>query len=354
MLTASPVIESLNPKTASDQEYAALNRFGNILRAERLPNDPPMPLEEEIQRGRNIPPFVDVKFWATRRADSAEIIATALTAILRTGDNEHVAQFEIEVLPEMRRQGLGRQLLARVAGTAKQEGRRLMITDTSERIPAGEAFMRRLGAAMGLATHVNQLDLAELNHDLVRLWLEQAPQRAPGFEIGFWPGAYPEEDLQAIAELNDVMNTAPRDRLEVDDMHFTPEQLRQMEQANAQRGVERWTMYTRETQSRAFAGFTDVYWHPNRPQILNQGNTGVFPRYRSKGLGRWLKAAMIEKVLRDRPEVRYIRTGNADSNEPMLKINTNLGFKPYQSQCVWQVETDKVLDYLRQAGETVE
>jgi hypothetical protein len=37
---------------------------------------------------------------------------------------------------------------------------------------------------------------------------------------------------------------------------------------------------------------------------------------------------------------------NADSNEPMLKINYELGFNPYISECIWQVETEKVLGYL--------
>ena len=74
--------------------------------------------------------------------------------------------------------------------------------------------------------------------------------------------------------------------------------------------------------------------------------TGVFTQYRNKGLGRWLKAAMLDKVLKERPEVKYVRTGNADSNAAMLKINIELGFLPYMADTLWQVEIDNVLEYL--------
>jgi len=51
-------------------------------------------------------------------------------------------------------------------------------------------------------------------------------------------------------------------------------------------------------------------------------------------------------VLAERPEVVFVRTGNANQNAPMLKINTEMGFKPYQAQTLWQIETQKVVDYL--------
>lgn len=337
-------IKQIDPRNASDQEYAAMNAFSNRIRAEMLPDDPPIPLDEAIRGWRNIPAFVDVIAWGV--VDGGKIIASGSISFLKTEENKHLVEFDIQVAPEYRRQGWARRLLAEIVQATQRGDRRLMITTTNERVPAGAAFMERLGADHGLETHTNQLKIDELDRDLIRTWQAQARERSSDFELGLWTGPYPEQDIHAIADLFQVMNTAPRDSLQVEDFRFTPEHLRQQEKSMTERGATRWTMYVRERATGKFAGFTEVFWHPNRPAILQQAGTGVFPEYRNRGLGRWLKAAMLDKVLRERPEVKYVRTGNADSNAPMLKINFELGFKPYFSQTVWQVEVERVSEYL--------
>jgi len=221
-----------------------------------------------------------------------------------------------------------------------------MIGLTVSSAPAGEAFMRRIGATMGLPMRISQLDLRDLNRDLIPLWQERARERATGYEILLWTGRTPEEYIDEYLKVVEAMNRAPLGVLQLEDQHWTPEQLRQWEDAERARGSERWTMVAREKATGAFAGFTEVSWHPNRPELLRQAGTGVLEPYQNLGLGRWLKAAMLEKVLRERPQVKRIRTGNATVNEPMLKINIELGFKPYQSEYFWQIEVPKVRAYL--------
>ena len=347
MSTSKIQILPFDGKGASQAEYAALNRHTNCMRLERLPDDPPIPLEESIQNLQSIPPFVDLRLWAAWTPEQGEMVGLASVVLLRLEENQHLAQFELTVLPEYRRQGLGRNLLALIADTAKQDQRRLLMTSTVDRVPGGEAFMLRIGAQKGLEAHTNQLRMEELDRGLVEDWLTRGQANLADFELGLWEGPYPEEKLQEVCDLYELTNQQPHGELEIEDMHMTPEQMRQMEANIFARGNQRWTFYVIDRAGGKFAGYTETVWNPSRPKILRQDMTGVFPEYRNKGLGRWLKAAMLDKVIHERPEVRFVRTGNADTNAAMLKINTELGFKPYMADALWQMEIEKVMEYLQ-------
>ena len=347
MDTATLAIEPLDIRSASDAELAFAHDFFSKMRAERHPHDTPIPFEEDLARWRSLPPFVQLTSYTAWDPDHTALVALGTVVIINMEENRHLAQVELEVLPEYRQQGLGKRLLGLLAEVAEREGRTLMLIGTHGRILAGEAFMERLGAHRGLESHTNQLDLRDLDRGLLQRWLDQAASLADDFELGLWEGEYPEGQMDEIAALYEVMNSQPRGTLQAEDVHFTPEQVRHMQAQILSTGGDHWTLYVRDRATGALAGFTDVVWNPNRPELLQQGNTGVFPQYRHRGLGRWLKAAMLDKTLRERPQVRYVRTHNADSNAAMLRINHELGFKPYSSSAMWQVETARALDYAR-------
>lgn len=332
--------------SASDEDYALLHALENRLRAERLPGDPPVPLEEQMRSWQGISSSVEVFDHLILGDDGTVALASGSISFPRTGENAPVASIGIGVLPEYRRRGLARRLLAPIVAVARREGRHLLLASTNARVPEGEAFMRRLGAEVGQRGHLNQLDLADLDRGLLARWLAAGPTRAAGCDLGLWSGDYPEEELPALAALHDLLNDAPRDNLAVEVRHVTPEQLRELERANRAIGTERWTVYARERATGALAGFTEVFWRPSRPETLSQGVTGVLPAYRGRGLGHWLKAAMLDTILRERPAVRAIRTSNADTNAAMLTINRALGFKPFDAEIFWQVPTDAVQRYL--------
>lgn len=340
-------------RNASKDEYVALSKFKNILNCEYRPDDPPIPLEENLQGWKNLPQFIEYEAYALWDTTHSDIIAYCDIFIYNTGDNEHLADLQIEVLPSYRNQGISRQALKLILPFVKNHNRTLLTSFTSDRISESTIWFERLGARRGLRMNLHQLKLSEFDKTWVQRWLEQSKQKRSDFELFLVEGTYPDNIIDEIAELyQEVVNDEPREDLEIEDMNFTPQILREIEQNIFAKGDKRWVMYLRDAANGHVAGLTEVFWNPNRPMILNQGFTGIYPSYRNRGLGRWLKAEMMNKILTDRPEVEFVRTRNANSNAAMLKINHEMGFQPYISNTVWQVETARVEQYLNEKLDT--
>jgi mycothiol synthase len=339
-------IRRFDPATIDDREMDAMYHFSRSIIAERSPEEPLPTPETFAARIRNVPPIADVTFWAVWNDAGKDVVARGSLIVPLMEGNEHVVQFEIMVLSDQRRKGIGTELLRIIADATHDVGRRLLVGGTESTLPAGSAFLRRVGAQAALEGQNNELRVENIDRSLMRSWIARAAQRAAGFQLGLWEGPYPEDRMDEIAKMLEAFNTVPLGDLDVHDFHLTPEQVRAMDETNASRGVNRWTFYVEEKATRTIAGFTEVFITSSQPEHVEQGLTAVFASYRNKGLGRWLKAAMVEKVLEDSPETKVIRTGNADVNQPMLNINREMGFRPASAHTIWQVPLDQVDAYL--------
>ncbi|MEZ4863724.1 MAG: GNAT family N-acetyltransferase [Caldilineaceae bacterium] len=340
-LTLKPLVLA----TVTETEWNAINELANQRRAEDSPGDPPRPLQDTINGIRHIPPVVDMQQWFAWHGTA--IVASCRAAVLNVEQNQHILDFDIFVLPAWRRQGIATELLKLAVKRAQEKARTLLLANTESTVSAGEAFCEHIGAEVGLTAHENQLVLANVDRAMLQAWIAKASERADDLELGLWDGPLPESELAAIITMMDTMNNAPREDLKVEDFKVTPEILRQGEASMAGRGIERWILYVRDPANGVYAGYTEVFWRATEPHLVGQGDTGVVAAYRNRGIGRWLKAAMLEKILQERPQVKYVRTGNAASNEAMLKVNHELGFTLHKIFKVWQVERSAVENYLR-------
>jgi GNAT superfamily N-acetyltransferase len=313
---------------------------GNRMRAESRPDDPPVPPAELIAQLGHIPAMLELHMWSVD--DDGQVVASAQVQMMDMDTNRHVAQLEISVEPHVRRNGIGTRLLREAVAQVQAAGRSLLIASSSDRVSAGQPFLERYGFTPGLAHHVNQLVLADLERDLLTQWLEDAATRASGYELVTLHGAYADAWLEPVAKLMDVMNTAPRGDLDVEDFHMTPELLKQSDRLMQARNATRAVTFARERATETLVGYSELTWSLNRPGIASQQGTGVHPDHRGHGLGRALKAANLKALLDQNPEARFVRTGNADNNAPMLAINHALGFKPYSAVTEWQAQLDAV------------
>jgi len=335
-------LERVNFQSSPEERARLVHDFLNAQRAELLPDDPAIPFEEQLGRWRHPPTHkVSLNFALLE----GERVLGLLEAAWHDDEPENgdVAWAYLSVDPEVRGRGLGLQLVHALLEELPPERTKLFFS-TYAHLADGELFAESLGARRGLEEHTNQLLLAERNREYLRRALEQPLLER--FEAVWFDDDYPESELEALCEMFAVLNTAPRGELEYNDSQFTPEQLRQEAEDNRRHGRKFWLLLARDRHTGRYAGFTETTWHPNRPQTVQQHGTGVHLEFQGRGLGAWLKATMLERIIRDQPVVDRIRTGNADSNVPMLRINHGLGFKPFLARTEWQLEVRTALERL--------
>ena len=311
------------------------------LHQEATPDDPRTPLEVEIAAIRHYPAPEDGVVLVARDAAGA-IAGVATCGWEQIPGQDHLLFVEIEVLPGCRRQGLGRLLLDRSVQVAEQRGLRLIMGRTRDNVPSGAAFCDRFGAEAAFVGEENRLDLRGVDASLVDRWIADGPARAPGYELVFVDGRTPPDLVGAVAQVLNVMNTAPREDLDLGDVEVTPELVRDYEDAREARGDLQWAYYAAERASGQFVGLTEIRIRPALPDRVYVGDTGVDPAHRGQGLGKWLKATITRRLLDELPAVRWVITWNAGSNDAMLAINRRLGFRAVMIATTWQIATDQL------------
>jgi RimJ/RimL family protein N-acetyltransferase len=139
------------------------------------------------------------------------------------------------------------------------------------------------------------------------------------------------------ATFHHIMQTAPRDNLDIGDIVIDADQVAELDRALHEAGRTRWTVLVRDATG-ACVGGTEVVFEPQAPAHVLQQNTGIDPAHRGLGLAQWAKAAMLVRLRDERPQVEGIRTDNAFSNAPMLAINDRLGFTVINTHTEWQAD----------------
>lgn len=341
-------IRAFDPYVASEAEWQSFNQLINGHEYELYPEDPPTTWEVQRRLWSVEIPEMRRFLWLAA-GPGGEAAGYAECNLEDLEENRHLAFCDLYVAPQWRRRGLGSRLLGRLVECAQANGRRTLISSIDDPIPAGLAFTRQVGGESGLEMHYRQLELAQVDRARLLDWRQRAAglRESGAFELMQFEQRYPEDRLEQICRMIESMNEAPRGSLDMADQKWTPELLRQMDAFNQQRGVDRWTMAVYHEPSGVFAGYTEILLPPDKPQAGYQGATSVRPEFRNQGLGRWLKAEMALKVLAERPQIRYLRTSNADVNAPMLKINAEMGFKIHHARIWVQAPVATLMAYVR-------
>ena len=328
-------LDHVEPAELPQDEQEAIARLFQAMSAEVVPEEPLRPLPAILARLRSKPQHQ----WSARvRARDASGNVVGFVGggrSLNEPENAHIMWSEIQVHPQHRRKGLGTALFREFVRACEGQHPELVFMGmTNDRVPAGSAFLDAAGGKPGLPMKTNQLDIGSVDRAKIAEWATLDPA---GYRLERIDGAVPDRLMQAYIDSSNGMNDAPKGELKMADWKLTEEQVRDRENWFKQVGIEWWLLLAVHEATGQGAGFTDVTYDPKQPWVIWQQGTAVVDPHRGHRLGLWMKAAMLDRILRERPAAKLIRTGNANTNAQMLGINTQLGFKVAWQSTIYQL-----------------
>jgi mycothiol synthase len=333
-------IREVGFRDASAEDLAAMHAVEVPVEVERGSHRMPRALDAYVAFARNLPSAFQSNGWLCETGGGEpppRPVALGYCWSHANGDPQAM-ECDVLVLPEHRRRGLGTRLMAEITRRTLELGRSQLTWSTfdDDLAPAGRELSLRLGARPARVNRESELDLAAVDPALLERWLAAPEAKGLGYTLEAVDGPMPEHLRHDAATFHHIMQTAPRDDLDVADVHVDAAFVAEHDRMLVESGRLRWTLLVRDP-SGACVGGTEVTFDPSEPELAFQGNTGIDPTHRGHGLAKWAKAAVVERLRAERPDVRRVRTGNAFSNAPMLAINDALGFRVVSTRTEWQL-----------------
>jgi GNAT superfamily N-acetyltransferase len=329
------------PDEASPDEWRRYHAFRRRQQAEWRPDEPLMPDHVAEARLRLPDRRVFDMRWHLRVGDEVVSVLEAEATRPESPEyetNRHLLWAFAYVLAGHRRRGIGRGWVPKVLELMDRHGA-TVLSAIAEDEP-GHALLRKLGGEARMTERESRLELAVVDWEMVARWVEAGQRASPASRHTVYTGRIPDELLPEFClALSELLNTIPFEDLDHGKIVVTPEQTRDWYLRLEVSGSLVHTALVRDPDG-SIVGITDIRQNPYEPGLVRQGFTGVHPRARGRGLGKWLKAAMLQHVRRAHPDAVAITTENAGSNAPMLAINTALGFRLHRVRTFYQVSRE--------------
>lgn len=164
-----------------------------------------------------------------------------------------------------------------------------------------------------------------------------AIKAAETYELVQWMDHTPEQYVAGHCILQQAMSTdVPHGELEIEETVYDAQRLNTYERIIQDLGKRYLLVAAVHKATGELAGFSRVEWALDNPAAVFQEETLVRKDHRGFALGLWIKAHLVEEILRVNPSAKRIHTWNAGENEHMLAINVALGFEKRGVEGAWQ------------------
>jgi GNAT superfamily N-acetyltransferase len=328
------MVREWDPTTASAAEIQAVLGVFNDVVATDLPQDPPWRDDKFREYLAVTMPGEQRRSWLAGDGDERVVGHASLLML------EDIGVLELSVRPDARRSHIGTALLAAVAREASRAGYESVGVEVVGGTPS-IGFFESQGFRCAFIETRNVLDLAGV--DWLRL-NEMAGGIGAGYRIEYHPDGPPEALYAAYAEAKELARLSDMGDLELRPSSYDAERLRASLNTLHARGLKPYIVLAVHEPTATIAGLTEVVVPAQRPSRADQYDTVVVPAHRGYGIGRALKARMLLELRPAEPDLIDVQTWNALENEPMLKVNAELGFKPDRQ---WREYEADVADLVR-------
>ncbi|MHA1739713.1 MAG: GNAT family N-acetyltransferase [Candidatus Heimdallarchaeota archaeon] len=342
-------IKTFVPQETSREVWEQYHQLNEELILE-LHSEDPLPNQEVVEKEicYESPDYVITRWLVYKDEAEKELIGYCTfnyckeTSVIYE-ENKEIGLVHIMIAYKYQRQGLGTKLLKMIIPNLEKVGCKYLSAAT--KYPSGWNFCEKQGAKLANIMKESRLDLQDVDWPLVETWIKEGESRNPNVKLESFYGVS-EVNIEKYTELiTELISEAPT--LEEDTERaieiINPERFRAYVQFLSEKTEKLFTIRSVEPDGQ-ISGLTEIHFSDvNTPGLLDQGLTGVKTDFRGIGLGKWLKATLLLYIKENLPNARFLITGNAEHNAPMLSINIRLGFKPYRQRRSYKFTIDKLV-----------
>ena len=263
-------------------------------------------------------------------------------------DNLDKGYFWVHIAKSERRKGLGKRTLKELITKFPQQVTGLateVFTETD-----GVLFIESLKMKKNYEEVLSSTDLTKFDPEEVKKESRKLKQQAleKGYEIIYIDNmdhVFHLDFIKYVEMAQEIWNDMPLEELTYEDEVLSVERYQEMIQRKVLSGNHIMTFVAIHKETNEQAGMTATRINEHHSEIAHQQDTGVVRSHRGNGLGLALKYQMLEKLLIETKAIKW-QTGNAGSNEHMLRINDILKHEPFVNIPVYEMEKTKLLEKL--------
>jgi GNAT superfamily N-acetyltransferase len=260
-------------------------------------------------------------------------------------DNLKNMSIDLKVHPSHRRGGIGRKFYDLAVERAKANDRTKLQTHTGFElpgldlpVPAGPPFVQGLGFESANLTEVmRRFDLSTADEAALDDLLAKAVQASDGYRVLTWADETPAELVEDVAYLDGrLMTDAPMGDLDFEPAMVDADRIREADQVNKDRGRRLCHAGAVHTETGKLVAWTTISHDPEVDWHAWQQITIVDPEHRGHRLGALVKVENLRYFRQAEPGVKIIDTFNAATNNYMISINEDMGFRVKCAFANWQ------------------